>query len=365
MHFKFKNLFYFGHINAIGGIETFFYNLARQVCDKVDLTIVYRTGDPIRLKRLSEVVRVIRYQPGMTFECEKAFFNFNTDIIDCIEANEYIQCLHGDYKSLGVIPDCNPKITRWVGVSKTVCDAYTELTGRPTELYYNPMFVEKQERILHLMSATRLTSEKGKHRIEKMAKLLDESGIPYSWTIFTNDTDAIQNKNIIWAQPTIDITPHVLAADYLVQLSDSEGYCYSVVESLCLGTPVIVTDMPVISEIGVKHGKNGFIVDYDLSNFNPKEIYDAKLTFKYDPPTSDWTELFYKSEPTYNKTLEAKYLVEALPIYRRKNIVDSELGRIPNPGEKFTVDYNRLISLTGANVLGMPFVKLIEELPCQ
>lgn len=362
MHFKFKNIFYFWHINAIGGIETFFYNLAKQVCNEVDLTIVYKTGDPIQLKRLSEIVRVIRYTPGMTFECEKAFFNFNTDIIDAITANEYIQCLHGDYKSLGVVPDCSPKITRWIGVSKTVCDAYTEMTGRPTELYYNPIYIEKPKRIMHLISATRLTSEKGRHRIEKMGKLLNDAKIPYTWTIFTNDTNAIDNPNIIWAKPTLNIAPHVANADYLVQLSDSEGYCYSVVESLCLGTPVIVTDMPVISEIGVKHGKNGFILDFSLDNFNPQEIYDTKLTFKYEPPTSDWTELFYKSEPTYNKALEATYLVEALPIYSKKKIVDANLGRIPAPGEQFIVDYNRLIALTGANQLGKPFVKLIKEL---
>ena len=362
MHFKLKNIFYFQHINAIGGVETFFYNLARQVKDKVDLTIIYRSGDATQLKRLQEHVRIIRYVPGMTFECEKAFFNFNTDIIDFIDAKEYIQCLHGDYKSLGVVPDCSPKITRWIGVSKTVCDAYTEMTGRPTELFYNPMFIEKPKRTLHLISATRLTSEKGKSRIEKMGQMLNDAKIPYTWTIFTNDTNAIDNPNIIWAKPTLDIAPHIKNADYLVQLSDSEGYCYSVVESLCLGTPVVVTNMPVISEIGVKHGKNGFIVDFDLHDLDVNKLYESELTFKYTPPTSDWTELFYQSEPTYNKDLEANYLVEALSIYKKKKIRDSVLNRIPEPGEKFIVDYNRLITLTGANSLNTPFVKLVGKI---
>ena len=151
-------------------------------------------------------------------------------------------------------------------------------------------------------------------------------------------------------------------ADYLVQLSDSEGYCYSVVESLCLGTPVVVTNMPVISEIGVKHGKNGFIVDFDLHDLDVNKLYESELTFKYTPPTSDWTELFYQSEPTYNKDLEANYLVEALSIYKKKKIRDSVLNRIPEPGEKFIVDYNRLITLTGANSLNTPFVKLVGKI---
>lgn len=62
--------------------------------------------------------------------------------------------------------------------------------------------------------------------------MLNAAGIPYLWTIFTNDFRAIKNDNIIYMQPRLDIIDYIANADYLVQLSDCEAYCYSVVESL-------------------------------------------------------------------------------------------------------------------------------------
>ena len=76
----YTNLFYFLHINQIGGIESFFYNLAKKYRDR-DITIVYKTGSLEQIYRLSRYVRVIKYEEGMSFKCKRAFFNFNIDII--------------------------------------------------------------------------------------------------------------------------------------------------------------------------------------------------------------------------------------------------------------------------------------------
>ena len=363
MELNLANIIYVSNINAIGGIETFVFNLAQQFKDILDLTVIYKNGDANQLSRLQNIIRIIRWQPDMHIICKKAFFNYDTDIIDRIDAEDYIQIIHGDYKALGITPNKPAQITKVVGVSQLVCDSYTELTGIPCELFYNPVQVNKTlKKPLRLISATRLTKEKGKQRIEKMSKLLDAAGIPYIWNIFTNDTQVIDSPNIAWHKPTLDISGHIAESDYLVQLSDTESYGYSIVESLSLGTPVIVTDMPICAELGIIHKKNAFIVDFNLDNFNPQEVYDTKLKFKYEAPTSDWSKLFYKSKPTYNKDLEAMYLVEALPIYKRKKIRDTILNRIPEPGEKFIVDYNRLLTLTGVNNLNTPFVKLIGQL---
>ena len=64
-------------------------------------------------------------------------------------------------------------------MSQSVCDVFTELTGLPCTLCYNPITIEKPKRVLYLISATRLTREKGKDRILKLAKALDNAGIPY------------------------------------------------------------------------------------------------------------------------------------------------------------------------------------------
>lgn len=308
-----KNIFYFRHINKIGGIESFFYYLAKKYKD-YDITIYYETGDIYQIKRLSKFVRVKQYN-GEHIKCDKAFFNFNLDIIDNVEAKEYIQIAHGDYKAMGIKPNTHNKITKYLGVSNQVCKTYEEITGNETSLVYNPIKIDKPDRVLNLISATRLTAEKGKKRIIKFAKLLEENNIPYIWTIFTDDTNAINNPNIIYMKPRLDIINYIANADYLVQLSDNEGYCYSVVESLSVGTPVIVTDIPVFKEIGVKNGQNGFIVDFDLSNVNIKDIYQKSLKFKYEPKEDNWNEVLAKGESTYQKDLKTKVKVKCIKTY--------------------------------------------------
>ena len=320
-----KNIFYFRHINEIGGIETFFYYLAKKYADN-DITIYYNTGDAEQIKRLAKYVRVKQYK-GEKIKCDKAFFNFNLDIIDNVEAKEYIQIAHGDYKAMGLKPNTHPKITKYVGVSKTVCDTYKEITGFDTELCYNPVVVEKPKKVLNLISATRLTEEKGKSRIKKLATLFDNAGIPYIWTIYTNDKDAIKNPNIIYAKPRLDIIDYIANADYLIQLSDNEGYCYSVVEALSVGTPVIVTDCPVFKEIGVNKS-NGFILDFELNNVPIKEIYKGLPKFEYKPKADSWGKLLVKGESSYKKDLKTMVSVKCIEPYfdmeLKKNITPSD-----------------------------------------
>lgn len=43
-----KNLFYLEHIHMIGGIETFFYNLALKYGATHDIAVVYRYRRPYR-----------------------------------------------------------------------------------------------------------------------------------------------------------------------------------------------------------------------------------------------------------------------------------------------------------------------------
>lgn len=357
MTFEFNNCFYISHINSIGGIETFFYYLSKNFADK-DITFIYRTGDEDQVARLRKYARVIRFVPGIKIKCKKLFLNYNIDLIDYIDADEYIQIIHSAYKAGGIMPNTHPNITKYIGVSEIAAKEYTELSGLPCEVAYNPIYIEPPKKILHLISATRLTPDKGKGRIEQLAQMLDAADIPYIWTIYTNDTNAINNENIIWRKPSLDITKYIADADYLVQLSDSESYGYSVVESLCVGTPVIVTDMPAMHEIGVEHGKNRFIVKHDLSNVDLNEIYNAKLKFKYKAKDSIWDSLIVDAP----KKPKGKYLVRATSAYKKKNIIDNELGYVPNPGTEFVVSEDRLFTLLGDNKASKVFVDAVEKL---
>lgn len=265
-----------------------------------NIVIVYQNSDPKQLERLKKYVRCIRWN-GQRIKCEKAFFNYNPTIIDYVDAKEYIQVIHADYKTQsGLASHTSPKITKYIGVSQLACDRFTEVTGKPCELCYNPIILDKPKRVLRLISATRLTAEKGRPRMIKLAELLDNANIPYQWLVFTNDTNIIKNPNVIYMEPRLDITNYIANSDYLVQLSDCEAFCYSVVEALMLGTPVIVTDLPVYKEIGLNND-NSFRLPLDMSDVPIEDIYNKKFNFKYQPPKDNWGKVLAAGENTWLK----------------------------------------------------------------
>ena len=304
---KYQNLFYFHTLNSIGGIETFFYQLGKKYGKDFDITIFYRSGDPAQVKRLSQYARVKRYRDGQILRAVRAFVCFNTDIMDNIEADEYYQMLHGDYTSLGVYPDNHAKISKWISVSEVVRDAYKKGKGEDSIVCYNPFTVEKPRKVLNLVSATRLTPDKGLNRMEALAEAFDQAGIPFLWTVYTDHPSrAVRNRNIVLLPPRLDIIDYIANADYFVQLSDAEGYCYSVVEALSVGTPVIVTDFKVAREIGVVNGKNGWILPMSMENLPIDGIYKGLKKFQYTPPDDIWAELLVPGKCDCDENANAK-----------------------------------------------------------
>ena len=176
------NLFYFSNINKIGGVETFFYNLSRL---HGNLTVLYNTGDPGQVKRLSELVQVLKFN-GDRIKCKRAFFNYNCDIFDFIDAEERYQIIHADYKEQNLKPDA--RIKNYIAVSKVAAEHFKEATGKTAEVIYNPVYIDKPKRVLRLVSATRLTPEKGAERMKRAADILNKKGIPFVWQVFTNNT---------------------------------------------------------------------------------------------------------------------------------------------------------------------------------
>lgn len=293
---KYVNVFYFHTLNSIGGIETFFYQLGKKYGKDFDITLFYRNGDPAQVKRLSEVIRVKKYRDGHTIKCQRMFACFNTDILDYIEADEYYQMLHGDYTSLGVYPSAHEKLQKWISVSEVVRDAYKKGKGEDSVVCYNPFTPVKPRKVLRLISATRLTPDKGFNRMETLAEALEKANIPFIWDVYSDSGKVFQSENVFVRPPRLDIIDFIGDADYFVQLSDAEGYCYSVVEALSVGTPVIVTDFKVAREIGVQDGKNGWILPMCMSKIPVDKIYKGLKKFTYTPLEDRWGELLVEGK---------------------------------------------------------------------
>lgn len=343
------NFFYFHTLNSIGGIESFFWNLGKKYGKDFDITLFYRNADPNQLERLSKYIRVKRFRDGMTIRCKRAFVCFNTDIMDNIEAEEYYQMLHGDYVSLGVYPMEHPKITKWISVSDVVRKAYTVGKERDSIVCYNPYVPEKPRKVINLISATRLTPDKGYNRMVALADALEKANIPFLWTVYTDVPREMPSENVIMLKPRLNIIDYIANADYFVQLSDAEGYCYSVVEALSVGTPVIVTDFKVVHEIGVVNGKNGFILPMDMKNLPIDAIYKGVRKFQYTPLEDKWGELLLPGEGDIDNP-DAPVKIQCKKVYW-----DIELQREMNYGEVWEVPAKRADKL-----LDLDLVSLVE-----
>lgn len=318
---KYTNVFYVPHFNIIGGIETYCYELAKKYKDK-DITFVYsdKTSDIKQLNRIRKYARVI-YQPYDTKEkikCKRLFVMYRCKI-ELFEADEVIQIIHADYEAQGLKPNLDERIKEHYAVSKSVAESYERISNVKVGVAYNPLTIDKPKKILRLISATRLTKEKGKDRLIKLADALDKAGIPYEWRIFTNDSLPIPNENVIYMKPRLDIRNYIADADYLVQLSDTEAFSYSILESLCLGTPVIITPIPSSIEMGVENGINGYILDFNMKNIPINDIYTKVPKFTFKSPKDIYNKLLIDSKTTYNP----EELVQCKAI---KTYTDVELG---------------------------------------
>lgn len=344
------NVFYFKKLNSIGGIETFFWQLGKKYGQDYDITVFYQIGDAEQVKRLSQYVRVKKYRDGQKIRCKRAFLCFNLDIIDNIIADEYWQMLHGDYVSLGVYPDQHPKITKYISVSEVVRNAYMIGKGEESIVSYNPFTPVKPRKVLNLISATRLSPDKGATRMTQLANALDESGLPYIWTIYTDSPRTFTSPNVIYRQPRLDIIDFIANADYFVQLSDAEGYCYSVVEALSVSTPVIVTDFKVIHELGVENGKNGFILPMDMKEIPLDAIYKGLKKFKWQSPQDRWNELLLSGSSDCEEDGNKPAKVRCKRVYH-----DLELNKLMNYGDEWECPLKRAEYLEDLNL-----VELVE-----
>ena len=136
----------------------------------------------------------------------------------------------------------------------------------------------------------------------------------------------------------LNIDDYISSADYLVQLSDNEGYCYSIVEALMCGTGVICTPCPVFEEIGLVNGENCFYCDFEMKNVPIEEIYETELNFKYTPKEDNWNNLLAPGPSPYQENFKYKFYVKATEKYEKEYCKDSLLDRIPQPGETWWVE---------------------------
>ena len=362
------NAYYFSRLSPIGGIETFLYQLAKKYSKK-DITFYYKSADINQLMRLSKYVECKHYDKGVKIVCDKFFCNFNLDPIinGDVTANEKILVVHGNYDWLGAEhAPRHPEIDRVIAVSKDSAKAYTRITGIPCETCYNPFEPDEPNKVLTLMSATRLDPHteniKGTARIEKLLNALDkycaEHGTDYMWLMFST-TKCISHPKLLWMEPRLNLSGFQIGVDYGVQLSDNvEGFNYTTHEFLNYGTPMVLTPCDTYKECGITD-EMAIFLDFDCSNIDEvvEKMFNSHLRFSYKSPKDRWNELLATpKKPKKVKKLEMVRVI-ATDESEKRHVKIAELNRIVKKGETFETTPERAEQLRGDNPYKVRFIE--------
>lgn len=358
-----KNIYYFRTISHIGGIETFFRELSKKY-NNLDITFYYQNADVQQLNKIKKYCRCVKFNPHnpVKVKCDKAFFNFNLEMLPYVEAKEKILIVHGNYKNLDGPPPMDKRIDKVLAVSKDSAEAYEELTGIKCGVVYNPLTFEEYDEEIRIICACRLEDPvKGNKRVQKFVDAMDKySAIHdrrYTLEIFTN-SGTVQSDNVIIRKSLLDIRPYMKSAHYLLQLSDNfEGYCYSVNEMLYLfKKPVIVTPCNVFKELGIDESM-AIYLDFNMDNLDEvvEKIFNSKWNINYTPPIDTWDKLLAEGESTYKE--EIKNMVNVKCIVEFK---DNEINGYRNVGEEFYVTKERAMELTDTSKPGGALVTILS-----
>lgn len=305
-----KVIIYQKLLYKIGGIETWGLNLAK-IFESRDITFVFSEADDIQLLEFAKYANVIIDNGERRYNCD-VFISANYDggaiILDRITATKKYQTIHSDFEALKKVNgwqrfelNLDSRFSRIISASETAQKGLKNGFGYDSVVITNPL-VPLEEKPLILLTLSRASEEKGFNRMAEMARRLEGAGKRFIWLVgstLENSTPEIRAAvrsvpEMITVQPQFYTKQLLRIADYLVQLSDTEAYCYSVHEALASGVPVITTEFDQAKKI-VKDGKNGYLLKFDLSNLDVDKIFNQIPTgFTYrekiDPLWADVME---------------------------------------------------------------------------
>lgn len=374
---KTKIIFYQSAFHQIGGVETMAYNWCWWLRNFFDITVLYYSADSERLRNMSKLVKMEIYDENKTYECD--IFIRNSvwgKVPNNIKARRMIEMRHANYKYLiekGLLYQQykDMGIKEIIGCGEFVSKMSDEvLHDHPTTIKNILLPRKETNKILRLISCTRLDPAKGWNRMLKMAQMMKDANIKFTWDIFTNSTDYKTKNNFeeihFWKQ-RYDIWDYLANADYTVLLSDSEGLPYTVQESLQYQVPCIVSDVGGCTEL-IKDGVNGYVVPLDM-NFDIKKITKIPKCSEYDNHAlEDWLNyLGYNGKIDKQKIIdemekEKNMKAKVIALKKFEGIRDAERNVFPKENEEWICSKERADYLVANNVVKIKEI-IEEEIP--
>lgn len=323
---------YTSYLHIIGGIETFVINFLDLMKDDYDIAVICPKLPPEMVERVK--ARATLYQRNESVTCD-------TLIMIRMMDQKPRNILYT--KSIRMCHACKTKPS-WYIIQD--CDAIVHVSEASKtsfqsegDVIYNPL-IKTSKKALILVSATRIPAlDKGKNadRMLKLAKMLNDANIPYLWFNFSDAPLQNAPKGFMNVGTFQDLQPYIAKADYLVQLSDHEGFGLSVLEALLNQTAVICTPFETTKELGVIDGVNGYIVPFNMQ-FDVNKLLDVPV-FEYswdnEAIKKKWSRLL-KAKPKSKKIPRGMAMVEVIRPYN-----DLQLNKHLRTGYQFAVTKDR------------------------
>lgn len=360
-------ILYQHYLAEIGGIETWIYYLLSELKNYYNVIFLYDKADEKQLQRLmNNGIKVMKRTTGKIYECDLLIKASSDGNLNGIVADYYIQMIHANYSELKYFNYNETfEMDKYIAVSEVSKRSFEEkyLTKKAVVIQ-NYVVKEKvnyspKNEYLTLVSACRLTSEKGYDRILTLANELNKRKINYKWYIYTNDGRQLNIPNVIKCKPTLNIQEKLANADYVVQLSDTESYCYTIHEALAHTVPVIVTNWNGVNKTVIDK-VNGYILDKSMQDCRIEEIINKiPANFKYSESTSikDWLncleEIRIEIEKRRVNKMKARVLI---------NFKDIKVGIIREKGQEFELSKERFMEINNCDYCKTTGQKLIEAI---
>ena len=334
---KCQVLLYTSYLHVIGGIETFVESWVAIMRKHYDIGLFCPQMPLEMASRLSQVIPVWRNKEDIT--CDTLIMIRMMDRIPInVTYQHSVRMCHAcrTNPAWRIENDCDEIIH--------VSEASRKSFNTSGKVILNPV-IKSDRRALLLVSATRIPAiDKGKNadRMVKLAEMLNKASIPFMWLNFSDSPLDGAPQGMVNVGKFHDMQSYIARADYLVQLSDQEGFGYSVAEALIQHTAVICTPFATTKELGIEDGVNGYIVPYDMNFDVQKLLYVPAFDYTYDNTAivKQWRKVLGTKKPTRSYKPPKMSKVRAVIEYR-----DMELGRIVEPGEELTMQYLRALEL--------------------
>lgn len=306
-----KVLLYQDCLYKIGGIETFMYNFSKKFKDE-NITISSKQISDEQILRLSKYANFILDDNSMRYNYDVAILGncSSESVIYRLNANKIYQMIHADWSEMVKLDMYhnykwvkNPKIDEIICVSDTAKEGLKKQMGYDSKVIYNVLDDEVEKNPMRVfITLSRATKEKGIERVIEMAKRFKEEGKNFVWYLCCSLEQASpfireeikQIPEFVIVPPAYSNKNFIRKCDYLVQLSDTESFCYSAFEALQREVPVILTDFPEAKKI-VDDGENGYLINMDLSNLDVDKIFNKvpqNIYYIDRCKTEDWKSVF-------------------------------------------------------------------------